>query len=148
MNDKQSGPDLAQPLERGFEQLTEPFNRFVSSQTSGVILLLAGTLAALVFANTSLHSLYLDLVKIETVFFVKDFELRKTLQHWVNDGLLAGMGFTMSIFIAILSFDNQPELLTEAKASIIRATATAGLMGFVWLWFLSYRNKSSRNPLN
>jgi NhaA family Na+:H+ antiporter len=61
---------------------------------------------------------------------------------------VAGMGFTMSIFIAILSFDNQPELLTEAKASIIRATATAGLMGFVWLWFLSYRNKSSRNPLN
>ena len=148
MNDKQSGPDLAQPLERGFEQLAEAFNRFVSSQTSGIILLLAGTLAALVFANTSLHSLYLDLVKIETVFFVKDFELRKTLQHWVNDGLLAGMGFTMSIFIAILSFDNQPELLTEAKASIIRATATAGLMGFVWLWFLSYRNKSSRNPLN
>lgn len=148
MNDKQSGPDLAQPLERGFEQLAEAFNRLVSSQTSGIILLLAGTLAALVFANTSLHSLYLDLVKIETVFFVKDFELRKTLQHWVKDGLLAGMGFTMSIFIAILSFDNQLELLTEAKASIIRATATAGLMGFVWLWFLSYRNKSSRNPLN
>lgn len=148
MNDKQSGPDLAQPLERGFEQLAEAFNRFVSSQTSGIILLLAGTLAALVFANTSLHSLYLDLVKIETFFFVKDFELRKTLQHWVNDGLLAGMGFTMSIFIAILSFDNQLELLTEAKASIIRATATAGVMGFVWLWFLSYRNNSSRNPLN
>jgi NhaA family Na+:H+ antiporter len=88
MNDKQSAPDLAQPLERGFEQLTEPFNRFVSSQTSGIILLLAGTLAAIVFANTSLHSLYLDLVKIETGFFVKDFELRKTLQHWVNDGLI------------------------------------------------------------
>lgn len=31
MNDKQSAPDLVQPLERGFEQLTEPFNRFVSS---------------------------------------------------------------------------------------------------------------------
>mgnify|MGYP000104918291 CR=1 FL=1 len=160
MNDKQSAPDLAQPLERGFEQLTEPLYRFVSSQTSGIILLLAGTLAALVFANTSLHSLYLDLEKIETGFFVKDFELRKTLQHWVNDGLMvlffsagagaavAGMGFTMSIFIAILSFDNQPELLTEAKASIIRATATAGVMGFVRLWFLSYRNNSSRNPLN
>jgi NhaA family Na+:H+ antiporter len=88
MNDKQSAPDLAQPLERGFEQLTEPFNRFVSSQTSGVLLLLAGTLAALVFANTSLHSLYLDLEKIETGFFVKDFELRKMLQHWVNDGLM------------------------------------------------------------
>jgi NhaA family Na+:H+ antiporter len=88
MNDKQSAPDLAQPLERSFEQLTEPFNRFVSSQTSGVILLLAGTLAALVFANTSLHSLYLDLEKIETGFFVKDFELRKTLQHLVNDGLM------------------------------------------------------------
>jgi NhaA family Na+:H+ antiporter len=62
--------------------------------------------------------------------------------------MFRAMAFTMSIFIAILSFDNQLELLTEAKASIIRATATAGVMGFVRLWFLSYRNNSSRNPLN
>jgi hypothetical protein len=44
MSDKQSAPDLAQPLERQFEQLTEPFNRFVSNQTSGALLLLVGTL--------------------------------------------------------------------------------------------------------
>jgi NhaA family Na+:H+ antiporter len=48
MSYKQSAPDLAQPLERRFEQLTEPFNRFVANQTSGAILLLAGTLVALV----------------------------------------------------------------------------------------------------
>jgi NhaA family Na+:H+ antiporter len=88
MNDKQSAPDLAQPLERRFEELTEPFKRFVSNQISGAILLLAATLVALVFANTSLDSLYLGLEKIEAGFFVQDFELRKTLHHWVNDGLM------------------------------------------------------------
>ena len=54
MSDKQSAPDLAQPLERQFEQLTEPFNRFVSNQTSGAILLLVGTLVALVFSSIHL----------------------------------------------------------------------------------------------
>lgn len=88
MSDKQSAPDLAQPLERQFEQLTEPFNRFVSNQTSGAILLLVGTLVALVFINTSLDSLYLGLEKIEIGFFVQDVELRKTLHRWVNDGLM------------------------------------------------------------
>jgi Na+/H+ antiporter NhaA len=78
MSEIQSVPDLARPLEDRFEQLTEPFNRFVSSQTSGAILLLAGTLAALVFANTSLYSLYHGIEKIEAGLFLQNFELRKT----------------------------------------------------------------------
>lgn len=64
------------------------------------------------------------------------------LTHLLGLGLWAGMGFTMSIFIATLSFRNLPELLTEAKASIMLATA-AGLMGILWLWFLSHRKKNS-----
>jgi NhaA family Na+:H+ antiporter len=67
------------------------------------------------------------------------------LTHLLGLGLLAGMGFTMSIFIAILSFGTQPQLLKVAKASIMLATAAAGLMGILLLWFLSHRKKSSHN---
>ena len=59
------------------------------------------------------------------------------LLHIVGLGLLAGMGFTMSIFIGSLSLVTQPELLNQAKMSIMLATTIAGVLGILWLWFLS-----------
>jgi NhaA family Na+:H+ antiporter len=55
--------------------------------------------------------------------------------------VLGGIGFTMSIFIAELGFANQPEYLLMAKTGVLAASALAGLLGFVWLWWLG-RNKS------
>lgn len=48
-------------------------------------------------------------------------------------GLLAGIGLTMSIFIAELCFGHFPERLTVAKTAVIMASVTAGLAGFAWL---------------
>lgn len=56
------------------------------------------------------------------------------LPHIIGVGLLAGMGFTMSIFIAMLSFKGTPELLLEAKTAIMLATVIAGGLGASWLW--------------
>ncbi len=51
-------------------------------------------------------------------------------------GLLAGIGFTMSIFIALLAY-NQPELITQSKIAILIASLIAGTLGFLWLrWTL------------
>ena len=48
-------------------------------------------------------------------------------------GLLGGIGFTMSIFIADLGFVNKPEELLAAKTGILLASAIAGFGGFFWL---------------
>jgi NhaA family Na+:H+ antiporter len=53
--------------------------------------------------------------------------------------LLAGIGFTMSIFIAELGFTGQPEYLLMAKTGVLVASLLAGVGGFVWLW-LVYKN--------
>jgi Na+/H+ antiporter NhaA len=50
-------------------------------------------------------------------------------------GLLGGMGFTMSIFIASLGFTTQPETLVAAKTAILLASLLAGISGFLWLRF-------------
>jgi NhaA family Na+:H+ antiporter len=50
--------------------------------------------------------------------------------------VLAGIGFTMSIFIAELGFANQPEYLLMAKTGVLTASLLAGLIGFMWLWWL------------
>ncbi|ADY50965.1 sodium/proton antiporter, NhaA family [Pseudopedobacter saltans DSM 12145] len=51
-------------------------------------------------------------------------------------GILGGIGFTMSIFIALLSFKN-PEYQTQAKFSILIASCISGLVGFLVLKNLS-----------
>lgn len=58
-------------------------------------------------------------------------------KHIFGLGLLAGIGFTMSIFIALLSFSN-PDYQTEAKFSILAASVIAGIAGYL---FLSMLNK-------
>lgn len=47
--------------------------------------------------------------------------------------LLAGIGFTMSIFIAELAFVGQAEYLLMAKTGILFASIIAGVVGYLWL---------------
>ena len=50
-------------------------------------------------------------------------------KHIIGVGLLAGIGFTMSIFIAILSFKD-PLHISEAKLSILITSLLAGIIGY------------------
>jgi len=51
--------------------------------------------------------------------------------------LLAGIGFTMSIFVAQLGFEGDATLLLMAKTGILFASLLAGISGFVWLYLVS-----------
>ena len=56
-------------------------------------------------------------------------------------GLLGGIGFTMSIFISILSF-NDNMLIEEAKFAVLIASLCAGLLGYVVLSAVSAAKKT------
>ncbi len=47
-------------------------------------------------------------------------------------GFLGGIGFTMSIFIALLAFDH-PEMINNARLAILLSSLTAGTLGFFLL---------------
>ncbi|HED33565.1 MAG TPA: sodium:proton antiporter, partial [Gammaproteobacteria bacterium] len=51
--------------------------------------------------------------------------------------LLAGIGFTMSIFVAQLGFSGREDLLLMAKTGILAASLLAGIAGFIWLYLVS-----------
>lgn len=55
------------------------------------------------------------------------------MKHIFGVGLLGGIGFTMSIFIADLGFASAPDELLMAKTGILMASAIAGFGGFFWL---------------
>ena len=53
----------------------------------------------------------------------------------IGAAFLAGIGFTMSVFIAQLAFVDNPKLLEVAKMAILLASLMSGAFGFLWLWF-------------
>ena len=50
----------------------------------------------------------------------------------IGAGFLAGIGFTMSIFITLLAFDD-PEIVKNSKMAILIASVIAGAVGLLWL---------------
>lgn len=61
---------------------------------------------------------------------------KASLSHMIGVGMLAGIGFTMSIFIAVLSFSGNPLLLGESKFAILLASITSAIVGSVYLSYL------------
>ena len=61
-------------------------------------------------------------------------------KHIIGVGLMGGIGFTMSIFIAELGFAHSPEDLLMAKTGILLASIVAGVGGFIWLYISTDKN--------
>lgn len=57
-------------------------------------------------------------------------------------GSLAGIGFTMSIFIAMLSFDDA-SIIEEAKLAILVGSLLSGIVGSIYLSSLAKKRKSA-----
>jgi NhaA family Na+:H+ antiporter len=67
---------------------------------------------------------------------------RSNWKHIIGVGILGGIGFTMSVFIALLSFDSI-QYQQEAKFSILIASLLAGIIGYQFLSFV-YRKDGTR----
>jgi Na+:H+ antiporter, NhaA family len=59
-------------------------------------------------------------------------------RHLLGAAWLAGIGFTMSLFISQLAFADA-EMIEQAKIGILVASFVSGVTGFLWLWIGSRR---------
>ena len=72
-------------------------------------------------------------------------EFPKGVNYWqiIGISLLAGVGFTMSIFVANLAFFDNHVLLDSAKVGILIGSLMAGIAGFVVLRLSSNSHKTA-----
>lgn len=63
--------------------------------------------------------------------------------HIVGVGLLGGIGFTMSIFIAMLSFASVPHFSSEAKFAVLVASLLSGIAGAALLSLVGKRKAAT-----
>ena len=81
------------------KSLLTPFQKFVKIESFSGILLLAATMIALIWANSSWGNYYQSLWQFNVGFTSEVFELSKPLILWVNDGLMAVFFFLIGLEI-------------------------------------------------
>jgi NhaA family Na+:H+ antiporter len=64
------------------------------------------------------------------------------LKHVIGASLIAGIGFTMSTFIATLGFEAYPGYLQTAKTAVLIASVLCALLGFVYFRFILKKSAS------
>jgi Na+:H+ antiporter, NhaA family len=102
-----------------------PLRDFLHTEAAGGILLVAASVAALVWANSPWKASYLRLWHTEIGITVGHHELVLDLQHWVNDGL-------MTIFFLVVGLEIKRELtsghLAGRRAATLPVAAAIGGM--------------------
>src|SRR5690349_3202611 len=81
-----------------------PLESFLKRSTSQGIVLIIVTVLAVLLANSPLAEPYHNLLHIPLGFSVGGFELKETLLHWINDGLMA-------IFFLLIGLEIKREIL-------------------------------------
>jgi Na+:H+ antiporter, NhaA family len=96
--------DSKNVLQRGLENIHNPFSSFIRAQTTASWFLLLATLMALWWANSDYYSTYQNLTHTSIGFFLGDFKLEASLKHIINDGL-------MVVFFFLLGLEIKREIL-------------------------------------
>jgi NhaA family Na+:H+ antiporter len=125
------------PWEKKFKQVTTPLEHFVHSETASGIALIFATIIALIIANTALIDSYSHLMHTEIGFTVGSFEIKQTIHHWVNHGL-------MSFFFFVIGLEVKREVLagelSNLKAYILPISAAIGGMVFPAIIYVIYNS--------
>lgn len=96
------------------DRLARPLQRFLAVEAASTILLLLATLLALAWANSPWRGSYAALWHTTLAVRLGGFELALSLEHWVNDGLMA-------LFFFLVGMEIKHELVHGELSSRARA---------------------------
>lgn len=118
---------------RPIEALTTPFVRFAKMEAAGGILLLASTIAALVWANSPWAASYYELWDTHVSLGFGRFALTETRHEWINDGLMAIFFFLVGLEIKREVLIGELTSLRQAAFPLLAAIGGASLPALMYL---------------
>jgi len=123
-------------------RLTKLFVEFFeSAQASGIILILC-TIVSITIANSPVGNSYVDFWHVKIGFDLGGFTLRQSLEHWINDGLMAA--FFLLIGLEIERELYAGELSNFKRASLPIVAALGGMVTPALFHFLFNRGTDTQ----
>ncbi|HBH35810.1 MAG TPA: Na+/H+ antiporter NhaA [Gammaproteobacteria bacterium] len=102
------------PWEKSFDKILTPFEEFIHRQTTSGLLLMGTALLALVLANSPFADAYAHIIHTPIGISFGEWSLNMSLQHWVNDGLMA-------LFFFVVGLELKREMLVGEMAELRNA---------------------------
>jgi len=133
---------VIKPMNR---RLTKLFTEFFESERSSGTVLIFCTITAMVLANSPLGERFLDFWHIKLGLETGGIALNQSLEHWVNDGLMA-------IFFLLIGLEIERELyigeLSDLKsASLPIIAAIGGMVVPALFYFLFNRGTETQGGI-
>ena len=76
-----------------------PVQRYIHTEALGGLILLAATIAALIWANSPWYDRYHEILETHLSIDLALFVVDLSLHHWINDGLMALFFFVVGLEI-------------------------------------------------
>ena len=115
-----------------------PFQKFIRTESLAGMLLFGAAIIAIIWANSSFGTYYENLLQYKIGISFQDFELKKPIILWINDGLMA-------IFFFLIGLELKRELLigeinTLKKAAFPFVAALGGVLVPIVLYLVLNQN--------
>jgi len=113
-----------QPWEKSFDKVATPLEEFIHEEKTSGFVLMVSAIIAMILANSALAHHYEHILHTKmAISIIGVGELKYTLHHWINDGLMA-------LFFLVVGLEIKREVIvggiSDPKAALIPIIAAIG----------------------
>ncbi len=123
--------------ENGMNRVLNGMDGVVKSEKAPGIILIVSAVLAIIWANTPWSETYFHLWEYDLSIELGEYAIKKSLHHWINDGLMA-------MFFFVIGLELKREIiggeLSDFRKSVLPLTAAIGGMLFPAVIFLLFNS--------
>ena len=126
------------------QQITKPFKYFFKLEAASGLILLFAAILALIISNSELSSIYFNTLEKYIILGTKEFGLKLSVLHWINDVLMAIFFFFVSLEIKREFLQGELSNPKQAMLPIIGAIGGMAVPAFFYI-VVNYSDSTTLN---
>ena len=124
--------------------LSAPFKWFFKLEAASGLLLLISAIIALVISNSDYSSLYFEILQTYLFVGIKNFGIKMTVLHWINDALMAAFFFFVTLEIKREFLQGELSNRKQALLPIIAAVGGMLVPALIYV-YINFQNTVTLN---
>ncbi len=117
-----------------FKYISSPFKWFFKLEAASGLILLISAIIALVISNSSYDSIYFDTLNKYIFIGIKNFGIKLSVLHWINDALMAIFFFFVTLEIKREFIQGELSSIKQAILPIIAAVGGMLVPALIYIY--------------